>query len=146
MKPIKILCPTGHLSFTPLEPGSFLLGCAEKPDFIIADAGSSDMGPRPLGADQHVSLEEWQRHDLEFMLVESRRLGVPMIVGSASDTGSRPEPRRPTTHRMRVTSSSPTSPSASVTITITRRTTSRGVGADSSTRPRYQSRLLLGCR
>lgn len=88
MKPVKILCPTGHLSFTPLEPGSFLLGCAERPDFIIADAGSSDMGPRPLGADQHVSLEEWQRHDLEHMLVESRRLGVPMIVGSASDTGT----------------------------------------------------------
>lgn len=88
MRPVKILCPTGHLSFTPLEPGSFLLGCAEGPDFIVADAGSSDMGPRPLGADQHVSLEEWQRHDLEFMLVESRRLGVPMIVGSASDTGT----------------------------------------------------------
>lgn len=88
MRPLKILCPTGHLSFTPLEPGSFLLGCAEKPDFIIADAGSSDMGPRPLGADQHVSLEEWQRHDLEIMLVEARRLGVPMIVGSASDTGT----------------------------------------------------------
>lgn len=88
MRPLKILCPTGHLSFTPLEPGSFLLGCAEKPDFIIADAGSSDMGPRPLGADQHVSLEEWQRHDLEIMLVEARKLGVPMIVGSASDTGT----------------------------------------------------------
>ena len=83
-----ILCPTGHLSFTPLEKGSFLLGCAERPDYIVADAGSCDMGPRPLGADQHVSLEAWQRHDLEVMLVESRKLGVPMIVGSASDTGT----------------------------------------------------------
>lgn len=88
MKPVKILCPTGHLSFTPLEKDSFLLGCAENPDFIVADAGSCDMGPRPLGADQHVSLESWQRHDLEVMLVQSRKLGVPMIVGSASDTGT----------------------------------------------------------
>lgn len=88
MTAIKILCPTGHLSFTPLEKDSFLLGCAEKPDFIVADAGSCDMGPRPLGADQHVSLEAWQRHDLEVMLVQSRKLGVPMIVGSASDTGT----------------------------------------------------------
>jgi hypothetical protein len=88
MTSVKILCPTGHLAFTPLEKGSFLLGCLERPDFIIADAGSSDMGPRPLGADQHVSLEAWQRHDLEVMLVEARRLGVPMIVGSASDTGT----------------------------------------------------------
>ncbi len=88
MKSVRILCPTGHLSFTPLEKASFLAGCAEKPDYIIADAGSSDMGPRPLGADTHVSLEDWQRHDLEVMLVEARRLGVPMIVGSASDTGT----------------------------------------------------------
>jgi len=88
MTAIKILCPTGHLSFTPLEQESFRRGCTMKPDFIIADAGSCDMGPRPLGADQHVSLADWQRQDLEIMLVESRRLGVPMIIGSASDTGT----------------------------------------------------------
>ena len=45
-------------------------------------------GPRPLGADQHVSLEAWRRQDLEYMLLASRRLGVPMIIGSASDTGT----------------------------------------------------------
>lgn len=88
MTAIKILCPTGHLSFTPLEKGSFLLGCEERPDFIIADAGSCDMGPRPLGADQHVSLESWQRHDLEIMLLQARKLNSPMIIGSASDTGT----------------------------------------------------------
>ncbi len=88
MPSVKILCPTGHLSFTPLEKDSFLLGCKENPDFIIADAGSCDMGPRPLGADQHVSLAAWQRQDLEIMLIQSRKLGVPMIIGSASDTGT----------------------------------------------------------
>ncbi|MGE0723060.1 MAG: acyclic terpene utilization AtuA family protein, partial [Alphaproteobacteria bacterium] len=88
MTAIKILCPTGHLSFTPLEQDSFRRGCALNPDFIVADAGSCDMGPRPLGADQHVSLAEWQRQDLEVMLTEARRLGVPMIIGSASDTGT----------------------------------------------------------
>lgn len=88
MKPVKILCPTGHLSFTPLEKESFLRGCEQAPDFIIADAGSCDIGPRPLGADRHVSHEAWQRHDLTIMLREARRLGVPMIVGSASDTGT----------------------------------------------------------
>ncbi|HET6521807.1 MAG TPA: acyclic terpene utilization AtuA family protein [Geminicoccaceae bacterium] len=88
MDPVKILCPTGHLSFTPLEKASFLAGCALGPDYIVADAGSCDMGPRPLGADQHVSHEAWQRHDLEIMLLRARELGVPMIVGSASDTGT----------------------------------------------------------
>ncbi|MCC6306150.1 MAG: acyclic terpene utilization AtuA family protein [Rhodobacteraceae bacterium] len=88
MKRIKILCPTGHLAFTPMEKESFAAGCRERPDFIVADAGSCDMGPRPLGADTHVSLEAWQRHDLEAMLLAARALGVPMIVGSASDTGT----------------------------------------------------------
>ena len=88
MKPFTIACPTGHLAFTPLEKASFLEGCRLRPDAIVADAGSCDIGPRPLGAGRHVSLEAHQRHDLEIMLLEARRLGVPMIVGSASDTGT----------------------------------------------------------
>ncbi len=61
---------------------------ARRPDAIVADSGSCDIGPQPLGADEHCSPEEWQRHDLELMLLAARRLGVPMIVGSASDTGT----------------------------------------------------------
>ena len=38
MAEITILCPTGHLGFTPLEPASFHAGCELKPDFIeLAD-------------------------------------------------------------------------------------------------------------
>ena len=88
MTEITILCPTGHLGFTPLEPASFRAGCALKPGFIIADSGSCDIGPYPLGADGQASPAAWQRHDLEVMLVEARKLGVPMIIGSASDTGT----------------------------------------------------------
>lgn len=83
-----ILSPTGHLGFTPIESGSFHLGVARRPDCIVADSGSCDIGPQPLGADEHCSPEAWQRHDLELMLLAARRLGVPMIVGSASDTGT----------------------------------------------------------
>jgi hypothetical protein len=88
MADITILCPTGHLGFTPLEPASFREGCKLRPDFVIADSGSCDIGPYPLGADGQASPAAWQRHDLEVMLVEARRLGVPMIIGSASDTGT----------------------------------------------------------
>jgi hypothetical protein len=88
MTEVSILCPTGHLGFTPLEKDSFLAGCELKPDFIIADSGSCDIGPYPLGADGQASPVAWQRHDLEIMLTAARRLGVPMIVGSASDTGT----------------------------------------------------------
>ena len=57
MKPVRIICPTGHLGTTPLEKGSFELGCAAKPDYIIADSGSADIGPYPLGADKSSSDE-----------------------------------------------------------------------------------------
>ena len=83
-----IISPTGHLGFTPIERGSFEIGLTRPLDAIVADSGSCDIGPQPLGADEHCSPEEWQRHDLELMLLAARRLRVPMIVGSASDTGT----------------------------------------------------------
>src|SRR5882672_7789110 len=85
---LSILSPTGHLGFTPIERGSFDIGVSRRPDAIVADSGSCDIGPQPLGADEHCSPAEWQRHDLELMLLAARRLGVPMIVGSASDAGT----------------------------------------------------------
>ena len=88
MRSIKILCPVGHLGFTPLGTVSFEEGCKHDPDFVIADSGSCDLGPHPLGADVAEAPEAWQRHDLEHMLKESRRRGVPMIVGSSSDAGT----------------------------------------------------------
>jgi hypothetical protein len=59
--------------------------------------------PGPLGANVSSSPLLWQRHDLEHMLLGARRLGVPMIVGSAGDTGSnshsatRAQPENPET-------------------------------------------------
>ena len=74
---LSILSPTGHLGFTPIERGSFEIGVSQCPDAIVADSGSCDIGPQPLGADEHCSPEDWQRHDLELMLLAARRLGVP---------------------------------------------------------------------
>jgi hypothetical protein len=88
MKELKFLCPNGHLGFAPTKEGSFYLGVKEKPDFILCDSGSDDIGPGPLGEDISTSPKAWQTHDLELMLVEARKLGVPMIIGSAGDTGT----------------------------------------------------------
>ena len=88
MPSLKIICPNGHLGFAPLRPESFALGVAAGPDYIAADSGSDDVGPVPLGSDTSTSPEAWQRQDLEHMLLASRRLGVPMIIGSSGDTGS----------------------------------------------------------
>ncbi len=88
MKSLKIACPNGHLGFAPIRDESFQLGVLAGPDIIAADSGSDDIGPGPLGSDTSTSPEDWQRHDLELMLVASRKLGVPMVIGSSGDTGS----------------------------------------------------------
>src|SRR5256712_7328423 len=85
---LSILSPTGHLGFTPIERGSFEIGVGRRPDAIVADSGSCDIGPQPLGSDEPCSPEEWQRHALGWMLLAARRPGVPMIAGSASDAGT----------------------------------------------------------
>ena len=85
---LRIVCPNGHLGFAPIKTGSFRIGCDAGPDLICADSGSCDVGPVPLGSDTSSSPLQWQTDDLETMLVAARRLGVPMIVGSAGDTGT----------------------------------------------------------
>src|SRR5690242_7695554 len=85
---LRIVCPNGHLGFAPIKTGSFRIGFFCEPDLICADSGSCDVGPVPLGADISSSPLQWQVDDLETMLLASRRLGVPMIVGSAGDTGT----------------------------------------------------------
>jgi len=88
MKSLSIICPNGHLGFAPTREESFRLGVAARPDYIAADSGSDDVGPIPLGSDTSTSPLAWQTHDLELMLLASRELGVPMIIGSAGDTGA----------------------------------------------------------
>jgi hypothetical protein len=85
---MRIISPNGHLGFAPLKVPSFLLGVEAGPDVIAADSGSDDVGPVPLGSDTSTSPRQWQEHDLEQMLLAARRIGVPMIIGSAGDTGT----------------------------------------------------------
>ena len=85
---LRILCPNGHLGFAPTKLGSFNIGVAAEPDMIACDSGSCDCGPVPLGSDTSVSPLSWQRHDIEAMLVAGRKNSVPMIIGSAGDTGT----------------------------------------------------------
>src|SRR5690242_7745706 len=88
MRSFRVICPNGHLGFAPLRVESFRRGVAARPDCIAADSGSDDIGPIPLGSDTSTSPLAWQTHDLEQMLLASRKLDVPMIIGSAGDTGS----------------------------------------------------------
>ncbi len=85
---LRIHCSNGHLGFAPTKEESFWIGANTKPDYYCCDSGSDDIGPVPLGADKCASHHEWQKHDLELMLLAARKQGVPMIIGSSGDTGS----------------------------------------------------------
>lgn len=85
---MKVICPNGHLGFAPSKVESFAIGVDANPDIIAADSGSDDVGPGPLGSDTSTSPLAWQTHDLEMMLLAARRKGIPMIIGSAGDTGT----------------------------------------------------------
>ncbi|MBM7715770.1 hypothetical protein JOC94_002759 [Bacillus thermophilus] len=87
-KELRIVSPNGHLGFAPTKKESFELAVETCPDYYCADSGSDDIGASALGADKSVSMYKWQKHDLELMLLAARKQGVPMIIGSAGDTGA----------------------------------------------------------
>src|SRR5690625_1668780 len=87
-KELRIVCPNGHLGFAPTKKHSFHLAAQTKPDYYCSDSGSDDIGASALGSDRSVSMYKWQKHDLEIMLLAAREQNVPMIIGSAGDTGA----------------------------------------------------------
>src|SRR5437660_614455 len=84
---LRVLISTGHLGTAPSNPESFLLGMASNPDYVVADGGSSDPGPVYLGED--TTLGHFAREELELFLTHSRKQGIPLVIGSAGDTGSK---------------------------------------------------------
>ena len=88
MSEISILCASGSLGLTPMHPESYWAAVESKPDAIVADAGSGDIGPSYLGSGAAYNPRVWEKHDLRLMLLAARRLQVPMIVGSAGGAGT----------------------------------------------------------
>jgi len=89
MSAVRLLAATGGLGFTPPDPSrSYLRALERRPDAIVADAGSADIGPFFLGADAVYNEPEWERLDLERLLDGAARLDVPLIVGSCAGTGT----------------------------------------------------------
>ncbi|MEO8443195.1 MAG: acyclic terpene utilization AtuA family protein [Betaproteobacteria bacterium] len=83
---LRILISTGHLGTAPSNPESFHLGMETNPDYVVADGGSSDPGPVYLGA--NMTLGHFAREELELFLTATRKKGIPLIIGSAGDSGS----------------------------------------------------------
>ena len=83
---LRVLISTGHLGTAPSSPESFHRGMETNPDYVVADGGSSDPGPVYLGED--ITLGHFMREELELFLTASRRKKIPLVIGSAGDTGS----------------------------------------------------------
>ena len=85
---LSCLVATGHLGYSPLHPETFWRGLELfEPKAVIADSGSCDIGPEPLASGKASSSAEWQKHDIEILLLGARQSGIPLIISSASDTG-----------------------------------------------------------
>lgn len=84
-----ILSPTGIVGYG-FPERSFEAGLEAGPQVIGCDGGSTDQGPADLGRGTlHVSRDACYR-DLELMITGSRRLGIPLLVGTAGGAGSAP--------------------------------------------------------
>lgn len=54
------------------------MGAETHPDYYCCTSGSPDIGPDSLGNDMSLSPYEWQKHNLELLLLASRKQGVPL--------------------------------------------------------------------
>jgi hypothetical protein len=84
---IRILSPTGVCGSGFIE-SSFEQALTQKPDFIGCDAGSTDPGPAYLGSGRTAFPKDAIRRDLRLMLLGARRLGIPLLIGSAGTAGA----------------------------------------------------------
>ena len=82
----RVMISTGHLGTAPSGVESFRLALDSDPDILVADGGSSDPGPVYLG--ENIELGHFVREELELFLTESRKRGIPFLIGSAGDSGS----------------------------------------------------------
>jgi hypothetical protein len=88
-RPLVAMAASGQLGYGIPEP-SFKAGLARNPDFIGCDMGSVDPGPYYLGAGRMATNPEMTRRDLRLVLVGARRLGVPLLLGTAGTAGATP--------------------------------------------------------
>jgi hypothetical protein len=87
--PLHALAASGQLGYGIPEP-AFLAGLARRPDFIGCDMGSVDPGPYYLGSGRMATSAAVTRRDLRLVLTGARRLGVPLLIGSAGTAGAAP--------------------------------------------------------
>jgi hypothetical protein len=87
LQELKILSPTAILGYG-FPEDSFQKGLEQNPDFIAVDAGSTDPGPHYLGAGVSFTDREAVKRDLKLMIKAGKKLGIPILVGTAGGSGA----------------------------------------------------------
>ena len=87
MKEIRILSATGMLG-SGFREETLKRAMMLKPDFIGADAGSTDPGPFYLGSSDTNFSDSANKRDLRLMLLAGRAAKIPVIVGTACTAGN----------------------------------------------------------
>ena len=91
MEEITVLTPTGCIGNRGLHREALIAALdAEKPNAMAVDAGSLDCGPWYLGTGQPHSPIANIRRDLEIVVTEGVKRGIPVIVGSVGGSGGKP--------------------------------------------------------
>ena len=89
MKELRCYAASGQLGYG-VPKDNFKRGIEKNPYFIGADMGSTDVGPFYLGSGKMGPGNLSARRDLELLLCASRKLNVPLIIGSAGTAGGEP--------------------------------------------------------
>ncbi|MGZ8228697.1 MAG: acyclic terpene utilization AtuA family protein [Burkholderiales bacterium] len=87
MDEIRVLSPTGACGSGFVE-SSFEKALSQAPHFIGVDAGSTDPGPAYLGSGRTAFPKAAIERDLRIAIKGARRLGIPMLIGSAGTGGA----------------------------------------------------------
>jgi hypothetical protein len=85
---ITVLTPTGTLGYG-YQQAALDRGLSLGPHAIAVDAGSTDPGPHYLGSGETLVSRFATKRELTDLIRGGRRLGIPVIVGSAGGAGSR---------------------------------------------------------
>jgi hypothetical protein len=87
--PLSVYAPLGMLGYG--FPETSLAAALEHPLAAFAmDAGSTDPGPYFLGTGRSFTSRAMVKRDLSLLLPAARRLGVPLLIGSAGGAGGAP--------------------------------------------------------
>jgi hypothetical protein len=84
-----VLAVAGMLGST-FDEEAFRNALGKKPDMIGCDSGTSDSGPYYHGAGKPRMNRKAAKRDLELMIIEGVKRGIPVLVGSAGTAGADP--------------------------------------------------------